>query len=173
MNRKGWGAAIALASFAGCALRGGGLERPDVALTGVRPAAFGAEGGTLELRLTVTNPNGFAIAGERLDVNLEVEGEALGRLSVQAPFRLPAGGDTTLTAPFTFRWAGLGEAARAALRSGEVEYRMRGGVYLATPYDAGPVPFERRGTVSLRPADEAPAPRPAEERKTEGPRFEA
>lgn len=154
---------------AGCApIRNVGFRTPEVALDGVRPTGLSPEGGALELALRVRNPNGFAIEGRQLDLELEVEGVSLGRLTVHTAFRLPAEGDTVLHAPFSFRWAGVGEAARAALLSGEVAYRMRGGVHLGTPYDSGPVPFDRSGRFRLSERDPAPggdSARPREVRR--------
>ncbi|MGH7702433.1 MAG: LEA type 2 family protein, partial [Gemmatimonadales bacterium] len=124
--------------------------QPKVELSQVTLTSVGFKGGTLELLLTINNPNRFNVLGSRLEAGLDVEGAHFGDALLQDAFTLPKDGATTLIVPLTFDWAGVSAAARAALDYGRVGYHIAGVASVNTPAGRSlSVPFTGDGTVPM------------------------
>jgi LEA14-like dessication related protein len=108
-----------------------------------------ARGGDLDLLVEVDNPNGFDLRGTEVALGFDVEGSHVGDVRYADEFSVERGGQTTLTLPLRFEWAGVGNVVRSALTQGEVPYEMKGEISLQTPWGAHSVPFTRTGRVPL------------------------
>ena len=140
------GSALALG---GCAGLGDLFKEPTFRLDRVVLRDVGLRGGALDLVIGVDNPNQFDLHGTGLTVGFDVEQSHLGDVRLANDFAVTKGSVTTLTLPLRFEWAGVGNAVRAALGSGEVPYTMKGQARLQTPFGQYDVPFQSEGRVPV------------------------
>jgi LEA14-like dessication related protein len=139
----------ATALLAGCAGLPVGLENPDVHLERAVVRGVGLTGGTMDLIVGVYNPNHFDLAGTRLQVGFDVEQSHVGDVTYDSKFQMQQGDTTALTLPLQFTWSGLADAARTALRSGELPYTLKGQLSVETPVGEQTIPFTREGRAPL------------------------
>ena len=140
------GTALALG---GCAGLGDLFQNPTFRLDRVVVRDLGLRGGALDLVIGVDNPNQFDLHGTSLTVGFDVEQSHLGDVRLTNDFAVTKGSVTTLTLPLAFEWAGVDNAVRAALGSGEVPYTMKGQARLQTPFGQYDVPFQSDGRVPV------------------------
>jgi LEA14-like dessication related protein len=138
-----------VAGLVGCAGLGNTLKDPDVRLERVIVRDVGIRGGTLDLLVGLDNPNPFDLRGTEVELGFDVEGSHVGDVRVGEDFSVERGGQTTLTLPLRFEWAGVGSALRSVLSHGEIPYQMKGQIRLQTPWGAHSVPFTREGRAPL------------------------
>jgi len=140
------GATLALG---GCAGLRELFKEPTFRLDRVVVRDLDLRGGALDLVIGVDNPNEFELHGTGLTVGYDVDQSHLGDVRLTNDFAVTKGGVTTLTVPLGFEWAGVGNAARAALSSGEIPYTMKGQARLQTPFGQYDVPFQSEGRVPV------------------------
>lgn len=87
----------------------------------------------MDLFVKVANPNNFTLNGTKLDLGVDVEGSHLGDVTYDDDYAIPENGETMVTLPLRFGWAGLGSAVRAALANGDLPYEMKGQATLKLP----------------------------------------
>ena len=133
----------------GCAGLGNALKEPGVRLNKVVVQEVGIRGGVLHLMVELDNPNPFDLRGTGIELGFDVEGAHVGDVRLSDEFSVEKGGSTTLELPVRFEWAGVGNALRSALASGEIPYTMKGQIDLHTPWGAHSVPFTREGRAPL------------------------
>lgn len=142
--------ALGAAALTACALvQQFSFVEPTVDLAAVRVTALDLSGGSLDLVLDVHNPNSYALRGGRFEGDVALEGAPFGAVSRDAPWTLPAQGDTALTVQLAFSWSAIGAAARAVLDRGSVRYRLGGRVLVGTPVDERWVRLEQAGEVPV------------------------
>jgi len=122
---------------------------PTVDLAAVHVTGLTRSGGSLDLVLDVHNPNPYALRGGRFEADVALEDSPFGAVSREAPWTLPAQGDTSLTVQLAFSWTAIGAAARAVLDRGSVRYRLGGRVLVGTPVDERWVQLEQQGEVPV------------------------
>ena len=125
------------------------FREPDVQLRQVVLRSVGLTGGTLDLMLQVYNPNRFDLRGTDLRVGFDVEGSHVGDVRYEDEYTVQQGDTTVVTVPLRFEWAGVGNAFRSGLTSGDIPYTMQGEARLDTPVGAHTVNFTRSGRVPL------------------------
>ena len=139
-------AAAALASAAGCASLGRQVfHQPLVNFRDVRVNGLGLQGGSLDVVLSVYNPNGYGLSAQRLDYQVLVDSTQLGTGAITQPFKVGGGDSTEVRLPVTFSYTGLGSAGRALLAKGVVNYRVLGNITVGTPIGSFTRPFDRTG----------------------------
>jgi LEA14-like dessication related protein len=143
------GLLVVAAGLIGCAGLGNTLKDPDVRLERVIVRDVGVRGGNLDLLVGLDNPNPFDLRGTEIELGFDVEGSHVGDVRVGQDFSVERGGQTTLTLPLRFEWAGVGSALRSVLSHGEIPYQMKGQIKLQTPWGAHSVPFTREGRAPL------------------------
>jgi LEA14-like dessication related protein len=144
------GGLLALAAgLGGCAGLGNTLKNPDVRLERVIVRDVGVRGGNLDLVVGLDNPNPFDLRGTEVELGFDVEGTHVGDVSLGEDFSVERNGQTTLTLPLRFEWAGVGSALRTVLGHGEIPYEMKGQIKLQTPWGPHSVPFTREGRAPL------------------------
>jgi LEA14-like dessication related protein len=148
-------AAIVLAA-AGCAsFARQAFRTPTVALQDVRIRALGLEGGSLDLVLDVYNPNEYRIDATRLTYTLIADTAlvATGEVNKRVTLNSRAHNDVTLPVRFTFKE--LLHAADVMLRTGAVDYTVKGEVTVDSPFGSVTRPYEGRARLDngtlLRP----------------------
>jgi LEA14-like dessication related protein len=147
---------LAIAAVAaGC---GTVVKEPEVRISGVRLGAIGLDGGLLHVRLTLENPNGFAVEARRLIYHLELAepgatngGPAWSDLAgdtLQRDFAIPGRDSVTVELPVRFSYRGVGSALRSLISTGTFDYRVQGSLALEKPIRRE-IPFRRLGTMTL------------------------
>jgi LEA14-like dessication related protein len=121
------GAALALA---GCAtLARQVLQNPVVNLRDVNVRGLGLTGGSLDVILSVYNPNNFRLDATRMTYRLFVgDSLSLANGEITTLTTVQATDSTILSVPVSFTYAGLGAAARQIFNTGSVNYRVAGEV---------------------------------------------
>lgn len=139
-------AAAALAGAAGCASIGRSVfEEPVVTFKDLRVNGLGLQGGSLDVVLSVYNPNRFALNATRLTYRLMVDSVPLGTGALDQRFVVQRGDSAVVRLPVAFTYSGLGAAGSQLLRSGTVNYRVLGDVTVGTPLGNFTRPYDRTG----------------------------
>ena len=121
-----------LSLAAGCASFGSRLEPPEVSL--VNLAALPSEGfeQRFEITVRVVNPNAVPLAGDGLDVRLDLNGQRLGRALRSEPFEIPKLSDEVLTLVATTNLLDVFRQAIALPSAGgRLDYVLTGRMLLA------------------------------------------
>lgn len=149
MNRKSAVAALAAVALAGCASLGlGGFKEPVVHFNDAKIRGLGLSGGSVDVVLSVYNPNGFDLNATRLTYRLMVEDKDLGSGVLDRAFKVGDNDSTYVTIPVDFTYAGLGSAGRQLLTSGTINYRVLGDFTVDTPLGSFTRPYDQRGRFS-------------------------
>lgn len=142
-------AAMAAFTLGGCASLGlGGFKEPLVHFNDAKIRGLGLSGGSVDVVLSVYNPNGFDLNATRLTYRLLVEDKELGTGVLDRAFRVGDNDSTYVTIPVDFTYAGLGAAGRQLLTSGTINYRVLGDFTVDTPLGSFTRPYDQRGRFS-------------------------
>lgn len=129
-------------------------HRPGIELRSLRVTKLDVTGATIEATLAIDNPNGFALALDRLQWELVVDGAAIANGSSTAPLHVGPNGDGTLHIEINLDHGDIaGSLATLLGRTRSVKYRL-GALIEATAGDprlgSFEVPVEHRGRVMLK-----------------------
>ncbi|HYW09924.1 MAG TPA: LEA type 2 family protein [Longimicrobium sp.] len=159
MNRiNRWLSPVALAALMILSACTAGFRQPEVELQGIQVAGLGLTGGTVNVNIRITNPNGIGFRSERLDYQLQLRNSAAQGDSAWIPFargtyaeRFTIGANRTevVSIPVAFTYDQLGTAGRQLLRQGSFQYRATGLVNVQTSFGGREVPFRKTGTFTL------------------------
>ena len=140
---------VALAAAAGgvgCASLGrGAFQEPIVNFRNARITGLGLSGGSVEIALSVYNPNQFRLDGTRLTYRLSVDSVQFGQGAYDQQFTVQERDSTVIRLPLTFTYAGIGELGRQLLQTGTVNYRVAGDLTVATPIGNFTRPYDQTG----------------------------
>jgi len=109
---------------------------------------LGLSGGSLDIVLSVYNPNGFNLNATRLTYKLAAEDKDLASGVLDHAFRVKDRDSTFVTIPVDFTYAALGAAGRQLLEKGSVNYRVIGDITVDTQLGNFTVPYDRTGRFS-------------------------
>jgi LEA14-like dessication related protein len=141
-------AALALVAT-GCASLGRSIfEEPVVQFKAVRLNGLGVTGGSLDVVLNVYNPNGFKLEATQLTYNLLMDSVHVADGVLDSDFVVQSGDSSEVVIPVNFTYSGLGRAGQELLRSGTVNYRVRGDVTVGTPLGNFTRPYDQTGRFS-------------------------
>lgn len=150
--RRRWplfGAALLLAATAACATLGRSVfKEPVVDFREVRLNGLGLSGGSLDVVLSVYNPNGFKLEATRFTYNLLMDSVHVANGALDKQFMVQSGDSSVVTIPVNFTYAGIGRAGQELLRSGTVNYRVQGDMTVATPLGNFTRPYDQTGRFS-------------------------
>ena len=149
MHPRRFGGVLSALLLAGCAGLPAYFKDPDLRLQRVVVRGIGLTGGTMDLVVSVHNPNQFDLQGTRLQMGLDVEDSHVGDVEYASDFQVQKGDTTLVTLPLQFAWNGLAGAARSALGYGELPYKLSGQLTVATPFGDRQIPFTREGRAPL------------------------
>jgi LEA14-like dessication related protein len=142
-------AGLALIGAAGCATFGRAtFKEPIVHFQDAKITGIGTTGGSLEVRLSVYNPNGFRLDGTRLTYNVLVDSTPLGTGALSERFTVQEKDSTIVTLPLQFTYTGVSAAGRQLMNSGTVNYRVMGDVTVGTPLGSFTRPYDQTGRFS-------------------------
>ena len=134
---------------AGCATLGmAKFKEPVVHFQDARVTGLGVTGGSVEVKLSLYNPNGFKLDGERLTYKLMVDSVTLGTGALADRFAVQENDSTIVTLPLSFSYAGVGAAGRQLMNTGSVNYRVMGDVTVGTPLGNFTRPYDQTGRFS-------------------------
>lgn len=138
-------AGLAVAAATGCATLGmlGRFVEPVVNFKDLRLTGLGLQGGSLDIVLSVYNPNQFNIEGVRLTYQLNVDNVHFGDGALDSRFVVPRGDSTDVRIPLSFSFAGIGAAGRQLVERGAVNYNVGGDLTVATPLGNFTRPYSR------------------------------
>ncbi len=149
MRRRIAVALLAAVALGGCASLGlGGFKEPLVHFNDAKIRGLGLSGGSVDIVLSVYNPNGFDLNASRLTYQLFVEDKQLGTGVLDNAFRVGNNDSTYVTIPVDFTYSGLGAAGRQLLTSGTINYRVLGDFTMSTPLGNFTRPYDQRGRFS-------------------------
>ena len=146
---KRYFAVAAMLAVAGCASLGlGGFKEPLVHFNDAKLRGLGLSGGSVDVILSVYNPNGFDLNATRLTYKLYVENNQLGTGALNNAFKVGDNDSTYVTIPVDFTYTGLGAAGRELLTRGTINYRVTGDFTVATPLGNFTRPYDQTGRFS-------------------------
>ena len=142
-------AALAMIGAAGCATLGrASFKEPIVHFQDARITGLGITGGSLEVKLSVYNPNKFKLDGTRLTYKLLVDSVTFGTGALAERFTVQDRDSTIVTLPLSFSYSGVGEAGRQLMNTGSVNYRVLGDITVGTPLGSYTRPYDQTGRFS-------------------------
>lgn len=152
MRRRPWRAlaTLSLALLAsGCASLGrAAFKEPVVTLKEFVVTGLGLTGGSVDVVLSVYNPNNYNLDALSLTYKVDVDSIQLGDGTLDGRFIVPKGDSSTVRLPVRFTYAGIGVAGRSLITAGTINYRVRGDFTVATPLGNFTRPYDRTGRYS-------------------------
>lgn len=136
-------AATACASIGRAAFREPVVTYKDAVITGL-----GLSGGTIEVVLSIYNPNSFRLDGTGLTYRIAVDSVPFGTGSLADRFAVQEGDSTEVRLPLSFTYAGVGQAGRQLIQTGSVNYTVSGDITVGTPLGSFTRPYSGRGRLT-------------------------
>jgi LEA14-like dessication related protein len=141
-------AASAAMATTGCSMLGhASFKQPVVNLRDVRVRGVGLTGGSLDVLLSVYNPNHYRLDATRLTYRVELAGDSITLASgaLDQRFTVQDNDSTVVTIPVSFTYAGVGAAGRSILNTGAVNYHVLGDVTVGSAVGSFTVPYSSSG----------------------------
>ena len=135
--------ATACASLGRAVFREPVVTYKDAVITGL-----GISGGTLEVALSIYNPNSFRLDGTGLTYRIAVDSVPFGNGMLGDRFAVQQGDSTTVRLPLSFTYAGVGQAGRQLIQTGSVNYTVSGDIMVSTPIGNFTRPYSGRGRLT-------------------------
>lgn len=140
--------ALAVTTTACASLGRSVFREPVVNFRNVEVKGLGLTGGTVDVVLSVYNPNGFNLDATRLTYRLQVDSIEVGTGALDQQFVVQENDSAVVRLPISFTYAGLGAAGRQLIQSGSVNYRVLGDVTVRTPLGSFTRPYSGQGRFS-------------------------
>lgn len=136
-------AAVAACSFLGRQA----FKQPVVHLRDVRVRGIGLTGGSLDVVLSVYNPNHYRLDATKLTyvVLLNSDSVTLASGALDKQFTVNDNDSSVVTIPVNYSYAGIGAAERTLARTGAVDYHVRGDVTVGSTVGHYTVPYSSTG----------------------------
>ncbi|HEY5545202.1 MAG TPA: LEA type 2 family protein [Gemmatimonadaceae bacterium] len=135
--------ATACASLGRASFRDPVVTYKDAVITGL-----GISGGSLEVVLSVYNPNSFRLDGTGLTYRINVDSLPFGNGTLSDRFTVQEGDSTTVRLPLSFTYAGVGQAGRQLIQTGSVQYTVSGEITVGTPIGNFTRPYSGKGRLT-------------------------
>ena len=143
---KRWLAAVVACALAGCVpMRRAVFADPVVTVRRVSLAGFGLSGGTVDVEVSVFNPNRYALRASHLRYVVSVDSMPIGRGAIDSVITAAAHDSTVVHLPVRFTLSGAGAAGISMLTAGRIPYRLQGEFTVETPLGTMTKPFDRAG----------------------------
>lgn len=124
---------------------------PVVEVTDVKVRNIGLTGGTLDVTLSLSNPNEYRIDATRVTYQFYVDTTRVVTGVVDRLLTLENRGTSELTLPVNFGFRELGIVMREYASKGALQYRVAGEFTLATPFGNITRPYAGTGRVEGMP----------------------
>jgi LEA14-like dessication related protein len=159
-------ALLCAAALCACSLVQGvtDFREPSVDFKDASLSDVSLAGATVNLTLTVHNPNRQGISLAESDYKLSIAGKQLVAGKPAAGLRIAAGGSSDVVLPAQIKFADIGDSISAVLQQEQLPYRAEGHIGVSTPIGVLPLGFSQEGTLPLprMPTISLQAPRIAE-----------
>ena len=147
---------LLLFALSGCASLGHHLfATPTVELKDIRMKAIGLQGGSMDVILSVDNPNDYRLDATRLTYNLFVDTMRVAFGEIRKTATLEAHKKSEVVVPVSFSIQELVRATQLLSKTGGVDYHVNGEVTAATPTGSFTRPYKGEGhfdnIATLRP----------------------
>jgi LEA14-like dessication related protein len=136
-------AATACASLGRASFRDPVVTYKDAVITGL-----GLSGGSLEVALSIYNPNSFRLDGTGITYRIAVDSVPFGSGTFSDRFTVQEGDSTTVRLPLSFTYAGVGQAGRQLIQTGSVQYTVSGEITVGTPIGNFTRPYTGKGRLT-------------------------
>lgn len=145
-----WAAVTVLCTaIAGCAAIGlGSFSEPVVRLKDVQITGLGLQGGSVDVKLSVYNPNKFKLDAIKMTYKVDIDSIPLGDGELGDRFVVQSRDSSEVRLPVRFTYAGLGAAGQSLLKAGILNYRVRGDFTVSTPLGNYTRPYNQTGRYS-------------------------
>ena len=129
------------------------FARPTIAVRGVKVKSIGLTGGSIQVSLSIANPNPYPLPVQRAVYSFALaDSTEVGRGESAVAFTLQAHDSALVDLPVDVSWQALQAAARDAASDGTVDYILKGSVTLDTPLGHPNVPFQATGRFTPPPS---------------------
>ena len=125
-------------------------QPPAVDFRGVALKDIALSGATIDIVLSVKNPNPFGIDLRRLAYSLYADSTLVGVGQPIERLQIPANDSSLVRLPVAFEFRTLGMVVVQLVTQGEVNYRVKGDVTVGTPIGDFNRPFETTGRYNAR-----------------------
>jgi LEA14-like dessication related protein len=140
---------ILAATAIGCASIGRAVFRePVVTYKDAVITGLGLTGGSLEVVLSIYNPNNFRLDGTGLTYRIVVDSIPFGNGTLSERFAVQEGDSTTVRLPLQFNYSGVGQAGRQLIQTGSVNYTVSGDITVGTPIGSFTRPYSGKGRLT-------------------------
>jgi LEA14-like dessication related protein len=124
------------------------FRQPVVSLQDVKVTGVGLSGGSLDVVLSVQNPNDFRLDATQMHYAVLVDTVPFANGTTSQPFMVDAKRSQQIHIPINFSYSGVGQAGRQLMNTGSVNYTVRGDVTVGSPIGNFTVPFSQTGRYS-------------------------
>jgi LEA14-like dessication related protein len=144
-------AALALLTTAGCASLGrAAFQQPRVEIVDAKLVGVGTQGGTLDIGVSIYNPNSYALDADRFNYRVVVEDSIeVAKGVIDQRVRVNQRDSATVRVPVTFSVVEAMKVFSTASRRGALEYRLQGDFRLRTGAGRYTRDFDQKGLVTL------------------------
>ena len=143
---------LVLVAVQGCAsLARQAFANPVVEVKDVRVRSVGLLGGSLDVVLSVSNPNEFRVDATRITYNFFVDTTEVVTGVIDRLITLEERGRAEIVVPVTFGYAAMSMAMREYLEKGALNYRVTGQFTIVTPFGNVTRPYSGQGRVEGMP----------------------
>ena len=140
---------LLVAAAAGCAAIGlGSFAEPVVRLKDVQITGLGLQGGSVDVKLSVYNPNKYKLDAIKMTYKVDIDSIPLGDGELGDRFIVQSRDSSEVRLPVRFTYAGLGAAGQSLLKAGTLNYRVRGDFTVNTPLGNFTRPYNQTGRYS-------------------------
>jgi len=142
-------AAGATFAVAACSTLGkAAFRQPVVSLQDVKVTGVGLSGGSLDVVLSVENPNDFRLDATQMHYSVLVDTVPFANGTTTQQFTVEGKRTQQVHIPINFTYSGVGQAGRQLMNTGSVNYTVRGDVTVGSPIGNFTVPFSQTGRYS-------------------------
>jgi LEA14-like dessication related protein len=140
--------AIAIVSASCAGLGRGGFKDPVVTFKNVQVGGIGLSGGTLDVILSVYNPNSYRLDASRVTYKVMVDSLDVGAGAMDKHFSVPSNDSAQVVLPLRFSWNGVSAAGRELLKNGTIPYRVLGDLTVGSGVGDFTIQFDRTGNFN-------------------------
>jgi LEA14-like dessication related protein len=127
-----------------------GAKAPILAVDGLRVGDMGVTGAALDVRFRVRNPNPEPLVIDRMEYELFVNGNRLGRGFESSGLQLAGFGEGKIESRFDVNFLSLPGLVKDVLREDRVKARVKGRFYTSGSYGNKRLGFDADADVRLR-----------------------
>lgn len=140
--------AVVLVSASCGGLGKGGFRDPIVTFKNVQVGGIGLTGGTLDVILSVYNPNGYRLDASRITYKVMVDSLDVGAGALDKHFSVPSNDSADVVLPLRFSWNGVNAAGRELMKNGTIPYRVLGDLTVGSGVGDFTIQYDRTGNFN-------------------------